>query len=222
MNNQTYRFNFPRTGTSSSEALLSDPFVVRRIHVDYDWDGKRLLNMLENGLPKQLPYEDDFTQDNGWIQAWGRVDVGRNNFTLGGAQNTNASTFLDGTALWDDYSFDAAVNWQKGDFFVLADVVNGNTYDACAYSPGQVKIQSETHGVVRELATVRDPRIQFGTNVRMGARVHGSIIECTWNFASVAEANTRTFSGGIGFQMWDTEAGTSVQISSLIVRPLPQ
>lgn len=219
LSNQTYRFNFPRT-MSSSTSVLVDPFFVRRVHVDYDWDGARLVNILESGLPKKLPYEDDFTIDHGWISAWGRIDVSRNNFVLSGASsNSNASTFLDGTALWDNYSFDAAINWQKGDFFVLGDVEDADTYDSCAFSPGLVKILSTKKGVVTELGSTRDNRIRFGSGERVGIRVHGDMIECTWNFESIAEASGRTSKGGVGFQMWDNVPGTSAQITSMIVRP---
>lgn len=219
LSNQTFTYNFPGKGAASTTAL-SDPFLIRRVHVDYDWDGPRILSILENGLPKKIPYEDDFTVDRGWISAWGHIDVGRNNFTLSGASDaSNASTFLDGTALWDNYTFDASVNWQNGDFFMLADVQNADTYDSCAFSPGQVKILSTRKGVVNVLTTVHDPRIQYGSGERMGIRVHGSNIECAWNFESVAQVQGRTDSGGIGFQMWDKTSGTSAQILSLIVRP---
>lgn len=224
---QRYTLNFPASTTTSfsprfAESLtrLRTDFLARRIHVDYDWDGARLLAMMENGLAKRLPYEDDFTADQGWISAWGALEMGRNNFQLvAEPAMTSASAFLDGSALWDDYSFDASVRFERGFALVLADVLDSKTYHACAFAPGEVRLQRTIDGTTATLKTHKDPRIQYG-NAQIGIRVHGSVIECTWDFESVVEDYSRTFSGGIGLQTWNPEVGTaSLTASSLIVRP---
>ena len=224
---QKYTFNFPRTTKlfespyATTSASITDPFYVRRVHVDYDWDGQRLLSILENGRMKQLPFEDDFSRNKGWITAWGNVEIGRNNFQLEAlADNTSVSTFLDGSALWDNYTFDIAANWSNGSVFVLADVVDSTTYHACAFSPGFVKIFETVHGKTKLIGEKQDARIQHGDNVRMGARVHGDVVECSWGFESIAEGYTRAFSGGVGLQAWDENPGVaSLQVVSAIARP---
>lgn len=228
LNNQQYTFNYPATTTDTfapafpfTTERLSRDFLVHRIHVDYDWDGARLLSIMENGLAKDMPYEDDFSVDRGWIPAWGSMEIGRNNFELAAVpEMSGASAFLDGTALWDNYSFETSVNWDHGYVILLADVVDSKTYHSCSFSEGNVQIQSTVDGVTSELKHVRDTRIAYSDTARMGIRVHGSVIECTWNFESVAEVYTRDYSGGIGIQVWDPALGTaSAQFSSLIVRP---
>jgi peptidoglycan/xylan/chitin deacetylase (PgdA/CDA1 family) len=228
LNDQTYTSNYPSTTTNAfaprfpmTSGMLSTDFLAYRIHVDHDWDGKRLLSIMENGLAKPIPYEDDFTTDRGWIPSWGALDIGRNNLQLAAEPAiTSASTFLDGTALWDDYSFDIAANWQRGYALVLADVLNSKTYHDCAFSPGNVRVQETINGVTRTLAEKNDPRIQYGENVSLGIRVHGSVIECAWNFESLIEAYDRNFSGGVGIQTWDPESGAArFQAISLIARP---
>lgn len=228
-NNQTYTFNFPRTTTAhfapafsfTSERLSSD-FLVHRIHVDHDWDGARLLSILENGRVKGLPFEDDFSRNNGWIPAWGSLELGRNNLQLAADDSiTSASTFLDGSALWDNYSFDAAINWRSSHVSILADVVDSKTYHSCAFSEGVVRLQSTIDGETRTITEKKDPRIAYGENVRPGIRVHGSVIECTWDFASILEDYSRDFSGGVGLQIWDPQPGTAqVQVASVIARPI--
>ncbi|MBI5456342.1 polysaccharide deacetylase family protein [Candidatus Kaiserbacteria bacterium] len=217
--NQTYTANFPRS--SESSAHLANDFLVRRIHVDHDWDGERLLTIMENSLPKQLPFEDDFREQKGWLLSWGTLESGRNNFVLTASNDrTSASAFLDGSALWDDYSFDVAANWQGGHAFLLADVVDSRTYDACAFSPGSVRVQRTVHGVTTTLAEKKDERIQYGENARLGIRAHGSVIECTWGFQSIVEMYDRNTTGGVGIQIWDPELGKArVQVSSVIARP---
>ena len=209
--NNGFTFNYPQN--------LS--FIARRIHVDYDWDGARLLQELESGLPKELPLEDDFSVDRGWIAAWGALDMGRNNFSLrANSDASSAEAFLDGSVLWDNYSFNAALNWQDGSVFLLADLVNSKTYDTCVFSPGIVRIQSTRNGEPRVLAEERGPRIAYGSDVRAGIRVHGSVIECLWDFGSIVETYTRAQAGGIGIQVWDSELGAAhLQVSEILVRP---
>lgn len=227
-NNQEFTYNFPVSSgpssdiTSTTENFLATNFLVRRIHVDHDWNGARLLSILENGREKSLPYQDDFTQDKGWIIPWGRSDLGRNNFTLHAASNmTSASTFLDGSELWDNYSFDVTANWHTGYLFVLADVINSKTYDACSFAPGEVNIISSVNGETHTLTTVKDPQIQYSNNARAGIRVRGSTVECSWNYAAVADYYDRTHSGGVGIQTWSETPGVAeLQVSSIIARAI--
>lgn len=216
-NNQQYSSNFPH---GAPPGLAAD-FLAYRIHVDYDWGGARLLEIMENGLPKNLPFEDDFSQNRGWIPAWGSLDLGRNNFMLTAApDSTGASTFLDGTALLDNYSLDLSANWQAGTMLVLADVQNAQAYHSCAFSPGTVRIQETKNGTTRTLAEKNDKRIAHADGVSAGIRVHDSVIECTWEFESLVETYNRNFSGGVGIQTYDPDLGTArLQVSSVIVRP---
>jgi len=226
-NNQGFTYNFPVSTApatdvaSETKNMLASDFIVRRIHVDHDWNGARLLAILENGHEKGLPYQDDFSRDNGWITAWGKTDIGRNNFTLNAASNmTSVSSFLDGSELWSDYSLDFSVNWNNGYLMAMGDVTNSKTYDACVFSPGQVKIQSSVNGELQTLASVSNPKIQYSDNASPGIRVHGSTIECAWNYGAVADSYARTHAGGIGIQAWDDIPGIAqLQVRSLIVRP---
>lgn len=199
------------------------PFIGFRIHVDYDWDGERLLQEMEQGLPKDIPYEDDFSTDKGWIQAWGDISLGRNNLSLRAREeSSSASAFLDGTRLWEALSLEATLQWEKGTALILSGVENAKTYDACAFSDGVVRIQYTEGGVTRVAAEKRDERIQPSKDARMGTRVRGYVIECTWNYESVLEAYDRPHRGGIGFQVWDSELGAAtLSISSIIVRETP-
>ena len=221
LNNQTYTFNRPHADTNTLRTSGVAPFLVYRIHVDHDWDGSRLLEIMENGLEKPLPFEDDFASNNGWISSWGSVEIGRNNFVLTAVpESTGAATFLDGAMFWDNYSFDVSANWVAGAASVLADVVDANTYHACVFTPGAVRIQKTVRGETELLKEVRNPRITHGAS-QIGIRVHDSVIECTWNFESIGEVYSRDFTGGVGIQTWNEVPGTaSLQVSSVIARPL--
>jgi peptidoglycan/xylan/chitin deacetylase (PgdA/CDA1 family) len=209
-NNQGYTFNFPDAG-----------FIHRRIHVDHDWNGERLLREMEQGLEKDIPFTDDFSEDRGWIPSWGSLDLGRNNMTLQADDAaSSASTFLDGSQFWDNYSYDASLNWQNGSVFLLADVVHSKTYHSCAFSEGVVRVQSTMDGETKVLAEKKDERINRGNDRRLGIRVHDAVVECTWDYESLVEAYERDHTGGIGIQVWNAELGTaSLQVSEILVRP---
>lgn len=212
-NGQQFTFNYPEFRT----------FEAMRIHVDHDWDGDRLLSIMENGLPKDLPFEDDFETPKGWLLSWGTMEAGRNNLLLSASDDrTSASAILDGSRLWTDYSFDASMNWTGGSVFLLADAQDSKTYDACAFSEGEVSIQRTEDGVTTTLAKRQDARITRGTGVTAGIRVHGAVIECTWGFENVLETYDRSAEkGGIGIQTWDeTPGAATLQVSSVLVRPI--
>lgn len=213
-NTLAYTYNYPEYAS----------FIARRIRVEYDWDAARLLEELEGGLPKSLPYQDDFSDDRGWILSWGTFDLGRNNFDLHtDPKRSSASVVLDGTILWDDYVYHAALDWESGSAFLLADVEHSKTYRACAFSDGVVEIQETRGGETRILARHEDARITYGSAVAAGIRVHNNTIECLWDYTSVVESHTRTWSGGIGVQTWNPEIGTAtLGITEILVRPYSQ
>jgi len=206
-----YSFNYPAESS----------FIAYRIHVDHDWDGKRLLQEMENGIPKDLPFEDDFSTDRGWLPAWGELDLGKNNLSLtADGDASSASVFLDGSKLWQSYSFNAAMNWQSGSVFLLADVVNSKTYHSCAFSDGIVRLQSTVDGETKILGEKRDSSISHGNDIRIGIRVRGSVIECLWDYRSILEAYERPRTGGIGIQVWNPELGTAaLTVSDILVQP---
>jgi len=220
LNNQRFTGNVPRIG-DMERPILTDDFLIYRVHVDHDWDGKRVLEILENSREKSIPFEDDFSTNKGWIPSWGSMEIGRNNLQLtSNPDTTSASVFLDGTALWDSYSFDAAVNWQSGHVLILGDVVHAGNYRACVYSPGVVRIQQTIDGITSTLKEKSVPEIAYGESVSVGMRTRGAVTECAWNFASVAEDYSRGFTGGIGLQVWnETPGAAQLTVSSIIVRP---
>lgn len=218
LDNQRFQTNFPRTHVGVQTP--ADDFRVFRVHVDYDWDGARVLSILENTLLKPIPYEDDFSENHGWLPSWGAVEIGRNNLQLAAASDsTSASAFLDGTALWNNYSYDATVNWQSGHVLVLGDVIYAGTYRACVFSPGTVRIQETVNGTTRTIKEVQNPAIAYGDSVSVGIRSRGAVTECAWDFASIVEEYSRKWTGGIGIQVWNESSGSArLTVSSVIVR----
>jgi len=196
-----YRFNYQKYPA----------FLAKRIHVDHDWDGTRLLSIMEGGNPKSLPFTDNFAVNRGWISSWGTVDAGWGSLILQSNDETSgASTILDGSLLWDEYEYNITADWESGFPFLLADVENSKTYTACAFSQGKVRLQSARGGSTVVLGEVSDPSINYGNGVNFGIRVLGNTAACVWDGKVLLRvSNLPDRSGGIGIQTWNPDVGTA-------------
>lgn len=196
-----YSYNYPEAHT----------FFAKRIHVDHDWTGERLLQIMQNGMPKDLPYADDFGIDAGWIVSWGGLEIGFGKLTLTAEdQSTSASTILDGSFLWNEYELTVSANWHDNYALLLGDAEDGRTYRACAFFEGGVRIQEVADGKTNTLAVRRDPNIQYGNSRQLGMRVEDGSISCFWYGQRVVGIdNLAPKIGGIGVQTWDELEGTA-------------
>jgi peptidoglycan/xylan/chitin deacetylase (PgdA/CDA1 family) len=194
---QEYTFNYP----------INFSFLNQRIHVDHDWGGARLLQIMENGLPKDLPFTDDMKKDTGWLQSWGDVLTGEILVLRAQTGETSASTILDGTRLWENYEIESEATWQTGSAFLLAQAIDAKTYRSCAFSNGEVQVQDTRGDSSQPIARASNQLVRFGDAVRLGMRVSGGTITCLYNGVEVVSAQTDMRSGGIGFQIWDQSPG---------------
>lgn len=205
-----YTFNYP--------AYRS--FLGLRIHVDHDWDGGELLSVMENGIPKDLPWSDDMSKDRGWLVSWGNVRAGGALVLSANPGETSASTLLDGTRLWNRYETNVVASWQDGYAFVLGSAVGSRTYRACAFADGEVQLQ-DTAGETVTLAKSRQPSITSGHDIRLGMRVEADAVSCLYNGREVLRAAVSHQVGGIGAQVWNPRAGAaSLTITEFSVEPL--
>jgi peptidoglycan/xylan/chitin deacetylase (PgdA/CDA1 family) len=178
-------------------------FMHERIHVDFDWDGERLLQVLENGLPKDLPFEDTMEEDAGWLSSWGQVRAGGRLVLNSNSNENSASSILDGTLLWRTYAVEARADWSKGYAFLLGSAVDERTYRACAFAQGEVQIQDTSGGETAVLAKVEAP-VAYGSGVRLGMQIEDDTIRCLYDGVEIAAATgVVAREGGVGVQTWD-------------------
>lgn len=187
-------------------------FLHYRIHVDHDWDGKRLLAIMENGLPKNLPFYDDMKKNTGWQQSWGDVRAGEILQLASMPGETSASSILDGTQLWRTYETHMLAEWQSGSAFLLGNAKDARTYRACVFSEGGVQVQDTTESDSRVLARTQNARIVYGTDVQLGMRINPNSIDCLYDGRVVLSANVESRTGGIGVQVWNPELGEALLI----------
>lgn len=186
-------------------------FFSKRIHVDYDWDGDRLLAIMEGGNPKDIPFTDDFDTYRGWIAAWGEVLEGDGFLQMRTPpERTSVEALLDGTVLWKEYRYEATLDWRDGYALLLTALEGSEVYRACAFAEGQVQIQSQNGAERTVWARGRDASIAYGEHVRVGTRTNGTDIDCLYNgqvVLSFSGLSERV--GGIGIQAWDERPGTA-------------
>lgn len=193
----------------------------KRIHVDYDWDGETLKTFMEGGLPKALPYKDNFAVDSGWRHSWGNVQPVGSLELSPGPQETSAGSVLDGSLLWNTYQAEATANWERGYALVMGAVRDNRTYRSCSFSPGEVEIHDTSGTTTTALAKRAAPQVQYGKGVRLGIRVEDSAISCLYNGQTLLSAPTGRNQGGVGIQTWAREPGTaSLVVTNFLADPL--
>ncbi len=209
-----YSFNYPQYRS----------FLTKRIHVDHDWSAERLLSVMENGFPKDLPYYDNLEKNQGWLPSWGEVEAGWEQLILKALpETTSASAILDGAALWKNYTFSTVLDWNLGSTLLLANVTDARTYRACVFSKERVSIQYMEEGKERTtLSEKSSQKIQYGNDVRLGIEVRDGKTTCLYDGKTVLEASGLTDRmGGIGIQTWhETPGSASILVKEISVEQI--
>jgi hypothetical protein len=186
----------------------ANAFMVRRINVEPSWSGDDLVKVLERGRAKRLPYADDFREDRGWVKTWGSRAMTDNTLVLSShATTTGASVFLDGTAHWRHYRFEASIDWLQGQSLsLLTRFHDRENFAACTFSDSGIRIEEWVHGEQHLVATTTlEGPIAKGT-FRPAVSVVGQTITCGIDDAVILSAeglNPLLQKGGIGFTAWD-------------------
>lgn len=192
-----------------------DMFHLRRLEVPTNWTGDHLLAVLDNVLPKPLPYHDDFTADAGWRGTWGsrQIETGSGMTLAATASTTGSFTVLDGTQLWTNYMYTVDTTWEGGSHVsLIGRFVDPNNYASCVFSNDGVRIEEKVNGVVRVLRHV-DNTVDIPTpNVSFGMLVDGAFIRC-YEGSRVAtfayDLSPSLDAGAIGMQVWDPATDTA-------------
>ena len=213
-----FTYNYRRPGA----------FLIKRLEPGAVWSGRELVAALEQGKPKSLPFQDAFSSNTGWLSTWGSYDILKESDELvfrANQQEAGASAILDGSGAWRDYEVSALVEspTQTG-VFLWVRFQDGNNNAACNFGKDFVHVEQVLQGRHRVIQGIRDvapiPQGEFTVQ----ARVRGRTIQCLINNQVLVETpflDTPLGYGGIGFKMWDEQAGrASLRIKKLEVQPL--
>ena len=208
-----FTYNYPHAAS----------FLMRRIRVGPDWNGQRLVEELNRGLGKPIPYEDTLTTDNGWHRTWGTVQFVPDALLFqANPQASGASAFLDGTGAWENYEATFTGDWSRGYVIAMADLKDAQHYRACAFHTGEVSVQSISGDSRETLAKFDAPSVTHGHGVQIGIRTKDGVVQCLFGGRVVAEARGITpTQGGIGLQVWnESPDNAEFAATSLSVRDI--
>lgn len=186
-------------------------WMVKRIEPSNDWTSGRLLEELETGRAKELPYlSSSFGRE--WHSSWGTMQ-GTSTLTLKSNETgSGASAYLNGTLYWKNYMYSANAKWRGDTHFMLtARHTSNDSYLICDFSKDRVSIRSKMNGVgqgiVSEKITPIDP--SQGVNVRMKVQDNGVSCWVGDRRIVVAQTPSSLLRGGVGLEVWNPTLGAA-------------
>ncbi|KKS85542.1 MAG: hypothetical protein UV60_C0007G0029 [Parcubacteria group bacterium GW2011_GWA2_43_11] len=197
----------------------------KRIEPDTAWSGEELVQRLESGLPKTLPYESPRRDDEGWLRNWGKVSFTDTAITLKAEDfGTGATIFLDGSGHWENYTVTARIHSPtKTGFSLLARFKDDNNLAMCNFNREFVHIEQTISGKQRVIEGVRGagPYVPQGT-FEAQVVTNGRTISCVINGKVLVTSrflDPLLSVGGVGIKTWNPEAGlASVVVEKFTVK----
>ena len=161
-----------------------------------------------------------------WIKAWGEVSILNGVLHLqASTSSTGGDTFLDGAQKWDNYDFEANINWINGSTVsVIAREIDTNNFTYCDFGNGEATIIEKIAGNDTVIGSNHAPNGPSGSVYNFGIRVYGNEVACTVDGEEVASALMKygaPATGSIGFITWDPASSTaSIAVNQISVQPL--
>ncbi len=199
-NQGNFTYNYPK----------SDAFLIKRIPVRPEWDGEKLLSVLDAASPKTLPFSGAPSASQGWVSTWGEMGIADGTMRLyAAAHTTGAIAMLDGTYAWSNYQVEAEVEWESGYVMVLFGMQNDAVGRACVYENGSVQLQERTaEDILIRRETKKLKEVTPGAHT-VGAVLSGTTTACPFDGEYVIDATLPAMSGGVGLEAWDSEVGNA-------------
>ena len=189
--------------------------MIKRIEVENDWGADKLVDILEAGRAKSLPYSDRMNGDKSWLSTWGsyRYDISNGLVLLANDGEAGASVILDGSGAWKDYEVTARVEspTQTG-VLLWVRFQDASNNAACNFGKDFVHIEQILDGEKRVIQGIRDVSPIPSGEFTIGARIQGRNVQCLVDGTVLIETpflDKGLSRGGIGFKMWDQQIGKS-------------
>ncbi len=196
-------------------------YLKKRLDVRPDWTPEYLVDVLESGQYKQLPYIDSFdhSRPTDWIRMWGDVSVKDGALHLDTAKDNNGTAaLLNGSLPWKDYMVEASVDQEEGSYAtIFGRMHDKDNYVSCDFGKYQTFISQRAQAKDTRLVSADHFPVVNYRNLSLGMKVHGPEVTCFINGIQVARAEIADpvlrVSGGIGFKVWDPQNN----VASLVV-----
>lgn len=203
----TFTNNYPYDNKKSN-------FFAKRIIIDSKWNGADLIDALEKASDKELPFDDNFSKNKGWINEWGNLQFKNDSISLGSELSSSSSfIFLDGAYLWKNFIFQSDINLVRGESFSLfSRYKDVNNYVSCIFSPKYIKLEQVLNGERKILSELKGDFVFIGKNRKVGIEVYGDIVNCYLDDKIAIKGydlDKGLDYGGIGFKTWDPQINNS-------------
>lgn len=231
---KNYQAAFRQVWPAGSEYLFNtqneNPFRLKRLEPSPITPSNELLELLDNGAPKKLPFTDIFSTDLGWKNAWGNIfqlsDKKQLELKSDPKRQTGAFAYLDGSAEWTKYFFTASLSFENSkQVALIARFQNQGNYVRCFYDQGIVKLESLKNNKRKIIASSSQEKIALSTQaITLGVAVSGNEVHCTVNGEDVAKGLVPITdipkNGGIAIIIWPDEKNTPVVVRKVSVHPI--
>ncbi len=203
-----YQFWLTR-GFSHNYFADSKP-MIKRINVQPTWSGVELVDVLEKGRVKKLPFIFDSFSENDWIISWGDFFNIDRQLSLEASKNTtSAQIVLDGSYLWKDYIFTVmASDFSNHTLSLLARVQDSENYVACNFDEDNLVLSryKDDTEVFRKKVIVSKKEYE---KQNVGISVSGSSVKCYIGDNQIIERDFIDLepNGGIGLKVWNEFVG---------------
>ncbi len=194
-----------------------DLLLVRRINMNNSWSPEDLLNILEDGMAKALPYHDSFDNDNGWLRVWGEHTTENGTLTMQASPlQTGASTVLDGSEIWEDYEVSAVLTSPAQTGVNLWVRFKDDNHNAgCNFGKNFAFVEQAWNGEKRVLKGIERENLIPAGQFTIAARVEGRTLICSLSGEELVRSEflePKLDRGGIGIKIWDEALGKSAVI----------
>lgn len=207
-----YELAFYQGDNSKGDSFnYPDPeaFMIKRIEPLPHWSAEKLMQVMDSGRVKDLPYESNSFGEE-WRGSWGNVVSEQALFLETTAETTGAAVALSGSYLWQDYVFKANVEGTWGNNVLLvARYKDNDNYYACDFSTTRVGIKQRIDGVLETVALQNNIPYILGNSVELGIIVEGDKVSCLIEDDSIVSARMTggLKNGGIGVHVWNNKLG---------------
>jgi len=197
--------------------------MVKRISVKTTWSPADLLEILNSGEEKTLPYHSAFFKTGyDWFPSWGSVIFSNGKLIVETASTTSAQIFLNGGESFRDYGLTAVLDWNKGEeVMLLARFIDRDNFVSCNFTNKEVLVDENRLGKHTILAKKSLENGVPKSAVSLSIRVNGGSTECFIGGKNIVSATGLTSflkHGSVGFKIYDSkENNARVTISEITV-----
>lgn len=213
-----YRYNQNYVDASSTKTS----FMIKRISILPQWTGQDLLNVVNRGYTKEMPFIAKFNESDGWVNTtWGTMTLNNGQMEIASLRDSTGSTVvLDGSNTWKNYEIKAEVKWVKGsNIYLEARYADDNNLTSCNFKKDLVHVEQTYLGTTRVISGTENALDPGQQTFSIGMRVKDRKVDCLINGSVVVSSDFLEVPlsyGGIGIKSWDAIPGNS----DLIIKKL--